>query len=99
MIHIHAVNRPEVPPLALPDRFRTEVVYFMTPPDELGITEVPANHYWINLENARQWLEDYVIEVVSPLAADAKAEMELTDYQESWLEWLLEHQVEHIRID
>jgi hypothetical protein len=98
MIQIHAVDRPEVPALPMPERFKTEVVYFMTPPDELGISHAPANHYWIDLAKARQWLDDYVIEVVSPLAADAKAEMELTEYQETWLEWLLEHQVDHIQI-
>lgn len=98
MIRIHAADRPEVTPLEMPERFKTEVVYFMTPPDELGIKHPPPNHYWINLDKAQQWLDDYVIEVVSPLAADAKAEMELTDYQEAWLEWLLEHQVDHIHI-
>jgi hypothetical protein len=98
MIQIQAVDRPEVPALAMPDRFKTEVVYFMTPPDELGINQAPPNHYWINLTKAQQWLDDYYIEVVSPLAADAKAEMELTDYQEAWLEWLLQHKVEHIVI-
>lgn len=99
MIKIHAVDRPEVLPLTMPDRFKTEVVYFMTPPDQLGIQHAPANHYWINLDDAKRWLDDYVIVVVSPLAADAKAEMELTDYQEEWLEWLLKHQVNHIRIE
>lgn len=98
MIYIHAVDRTDVPVLEMPDRFKTEVVYFMTPPDELGIQNAPPNHYWINLNSAKQWLDDFVIEVVSPLAADAKAEMELTDYQETWLEWVVKYNVEHLLI-
>lgn len=98
MVEVHALDQPNIKPLQLPDRFKTEVVYFMTPADKLGRPPFPPGEYWIDLKEAKTWLDDYVIEVVSPLAADVKAEMELTDYQEQWLEWLLENKVQHIRV-
>lgn len=96
---IHAVGQPDLAPLAMPDRFRTEIAYFMTPFDEAGVPPLAADEYWIRRDNAQQWLEDFVVELVSPLDATAKTEIELTDYQEAWLEWLLEHRVEHVRIE
>jgi hypothetical protein len=39
-----------------------------------------------------------VVEVVSPLDAESKAEIELTDEQEAWLQWLVDHQIQHVRI-
>jgi hypothetical protein len=40
-----------------------------------------------------------VVEVVSPLAATSTAEIELTEEQELWLEWMIEHEVERIRLE
>ncbi len=51
------------------------------------------------LEDAKQWLEESVVEVVSPLDAQAKAEFELTDEQEAWLEWMVEHEIQHVRLE
>ena len=71
----------------------------MTVPGERGVPEMPSREYWIRLADARQWLEDFVVEVVSPLDAQVKAEIELTEEQEAWLEWMVEHEVEHIRLE
>ena len=96
---LHAVNRPDIPPLELPARFRTEIVFFMTPPGE---NDAPAklgeNEYWINLADARQWLDDGCLYVVSPLDAQNKAQIELTEDHEAFLEWLVKHSVQHVRI-
>ena len=37
---IHAVDQPDAPPIEMPDRFRRDIAYFMTPPGE---GEVPAH--------------------------------------------------------
>jgi hypothetical protein len=83
----------------MPPRFKTEVTYFITPSGRHGVPQLPAGEYWVRLEDARRWLEDFVVEVVSPLDAEAKAELELTEEQEAWLEWMVENQVEHVRLD
>jgi hypothetical protein len=58
-----------------------------------------AGEYWIRQAEARVWLDDGCVSVVSPLSAEAKAEIELTEEQEEFLEWLLAHQIEHIRAE
>lgn len=98
MIKIIAVGRPEVPPIEMPDRFRLEVVYFMTPGDHPKAPKLSTDEYWIRAEEASQWLDDGVVSIVSPLAAEATADIELTEYHERWLEWLIAENVEHIRV-
>jgi hypothetical protein len=51
------------------------------------------------LDDAKTWLEDLVIEVVSPLSAEIKAEVEINEDQERWLQWLVSNNVEHVRIE
>ena len=98
-IVIRAVGRPELPPVAMPDRFRHDVSYFITPAGDPGVPPLAPGEYFIRQSDARRWLEDLVIEVVSPLDSATKAEVELTEDQEAWLEWLVAHEVEHIRIE
>lgn len=98
MIKIVAVGRSDVQPLEMPDRFRLEVVYFMTPSDHPGSPKLDSDEYWIRSEDAQRWLDDGVISIVSPLAAEVTADIELTEYHERWLEWLTTERVEHIQI-
>ncbi len=95
---VHAVGKT-LPPYKMPDRFRTDVAYFMTPGGEPGVPPLGRNEYWIRLEDARVWLDALVVQVVSPLDAEAKAELELTDEQEGWLEWLVRHEIQHVRLE
>jgi hypothetical protein len=96
---VHAVGHPEIEPLEMPDRFRTEITYFMTPAGEAGVPPLGEHEYWIRLSEARKWLDDLVVLVVSPLDAAAKAEIELTEDHEAWLQWLVEHGIEHVRLE
>ncbi len=95
---IYSVEKPDLPAWEMPDRFRTQIVYFMTPSGSDGVPPMPPGDYWIRLEDATRWLDELVVQVVSPLDAAAKADIELTDEQEAWLEWLVEHQIQHLRI-
>ena len=95
---IHAVGK-SLPPYKMPDRFRTDVAYFMTPPGDHGVPPLPTREYWVRLEDARRWLEDLVVPVVSPLDAQSVAELELTDEQEAWLEWMVANEIEHVRVE
>jgi len=98
MVLVYAVDQPGLAPFQMPDRFRTDIAYFMTPAGEPGVPELGAGEYWIRLDDARVWLADGVVCVVSPLDAAAKAELELTEEQEAWLEWLIGHGVQHVRV-
>ena len=57
-----------------------------------------AYDYWINAQHTSQWLEDGVIEVVSPLDEEHRTVVELSEEQEALLEWLATHRVQHIRV-
>lgn len=98
-MQIIAVDRPEVPSLKMPDRFRLEIVYFMTSPGERGApAQLPENEYWIDHDEAQVWLDDLVVSIVSPLDAASKAEIPLSDEHEAWLQWLIDHNVQHVRL-
>jgi len=49
-------------------------------------------------DEAIKWLDELVVYVVSPLDARSKAEIELTDEHEAWLNWMVENNVQHVRL-
>lgn len=95
---VYAVAKPELPPLRLSDRFRHDVTYFMTVPGEQGAPKLPPGEYWVRLDEARVWLEDGTLRVVSPLDSENRTELELSEEQEQWLEWMVQHEIEHLRV-
>src|SRR4029079_18380683 len=96
---IAPLDSPAAPLISLPDRFRMEIPFFMTPPCERGAPpNLGENEYWINLEDARRWLDEQVVYVVSPLDAENQAEIELTEYHEAFLQWLVDHNIQHVRL-
>ena len=96
---VSAADQPKAPPLELPDRFKMEIVYFMTPPGDRGAPAVLGeNEYWIDQAEARQWLDEGVIYVVSPLDAENQAEIELTEYHEAFLQWLVTNNIRRVRV-
>lgn len=98
-VQVLAVDRAEVPPCPMPARFRHDVTYFATP---AGVQDAPARleagDYWIRRDDARRVLDDGVITIVSPLDSAARTEIEITEDQERWLEWLTRHNVQHVRL-
>lgn len=97
-MQVHAVNRPDLSPLEMPARFKHDIAYFMTPPGERGVPKLPAGEYWIDLDDARRWLDEGVLYVYSPLDSEKQAELEITEEQELWLEWLIKNGVQHVRL-
>ena len=61
------VDHPTAPPLAISARLRSQLVYFMTPPDAPHVPPLQPNDYWIDAEHSAQWFADGVFELVSPL--------------------------------
>ena len=98
-MRVIAVDRPELAPLEMPERFKRDIAYFMTPPGEHGVPPLPAGEYWVRLEDARRWLEDGVLSLVSPLDSQHQTEAEITDEQQAWLEWMVAHNVERLRLE
>jgi hypothetical protein len=99
MLQVIAVDQPHVKPLNMPERFRLEVVYFMTPGDAAGAPILGPKDYWIRRQDAAMWLDDGVVRIVSPLDAESIAEFEISEDQEVFLEWLVEHDIQHVRMD
>jgi hypothetical protein len=93
------LDRPHVVPYLMPPRFKTEIAYFMTPPGEPGVPEVGADEYFIRLEDARKFLDELVVAIVSPLSEERKTEIELTEDHEAWLKWMVEHEIQHVRLE
>ena len=99
-VNVFAVDRPELAPCVMPDRFRHEIAYFAKAKgDETIPVDLGEHEYWIETEDARQIYSDGVVRLVSPLDSDATAELEISEEQETWLEWLLQHGVRHIRLE
>jgi hypothetical protein len=99
-VSVLAVGRSDVPPIAMPDRFRQEIAYFMAAGSTTAGTagEKPVvGEYALNLTELRTVLDDGCVMLVSPLDSDTHAEIELAEDHERWLEWVLRHAVERIR--
>ena len=92
-----AVDHPEVPPLPMSDRLRSQLVYFMTPPDTQGIPPLGEDEYWFARADVTQWLMEGVFLLVSPLDTENMTEVELSEEQETLLNWLDRHKVERVR--
>jgi hypothetical protein len=98
-VAVLAVDAPQAPACPMPDRFRHDVTYFATP---AGVQDAPAQladgEYWIRADDARRILDEGVITIVSPLDSRSRTELEITEDQERWLEWLLQHRIQHVRL-
>jgi hypothetical protein len=95
---VYAVDKPELPPFTMPDRFRHDITYFVTHPGDKGVPLLPVGEYWVLPEDARRILDDGCLRIVSPLDSDNTTEIEITEEQEDWLAWMVEHSVVHVRL-
>jgi hypothetical protein len=92
------VDHPEVPPLPISSRLRSQLVYFMTLADTPGVPPLGENEYWISRDDVARWLMEGVFFLVSPLDTENKTEVELTEEQEALLTWLDRHQIQHVSV-
>jgi hypothetical protein len=92
------VDRPDVAPLAISPRLRSQLVYFMSPGDAPGVPALGEGEYWIAADDAARWLDDGVLSLVSPLDTANRTEVELSEEQEALLAWLQENRVQHVRL-
>jgi hypothetical protein len=97
---VYAVEKPDLPPFEMPARFKHDITYFVTLAGEPGVPETIAEgEWWVRPEVARRIYDEGVIRVVSPLNSAITAELEITEEQEAWLEWMIEHEIDHLRLE
>ncbi len=92
------IDRDNVAPLAISERLRGQLVYFMTPPGTPGLPALEEDEFWIARDEVAKWLDDGVFYLVSPLDSANATEVELTEEQESLLVWLQTNGVQHMRV-
>lgn len=97
-MQIEAVGRNDIAPCPMPQRFKTDIAYFMTPGGEAGVPPLASGEYWIDMTSAERWLAEGVVEVVSPLDSYHHTEFEVTEEQEAWLAWLVANRIQHVRV-
>ncbi len=79
-------------------RFRSQLVYFMSSPGEPGVPDLGEGEYWFDPVQVAKWMDEGVFYLVSPLDVANMTEVEITEEQEDFLQWLGSNGVRHIRI-
>ena len=92
------VGREGIAPREISPRFRSQLVYFMSSPGETGVPPLGEFEYWFDPEQVAKWLDDGVFYLVSPLDTANMTEVEISEEQEDFLQWLGSNDVKHIRI-
>ncbi len=92
------LDHPQVPPLAISTRMRGQLVYFMAAPSAQGMPDLGENEYWFARDEVKKWVAEGVFYLVSPLDSANMTEVELTEEQESLLNWLDKNQIAHVRV-
>lgn len=94
-----SLDRPGVKPLDISARLQSQLVYFMSSPDAPGVPPLKENELFFAQPEVERWLDEGVIELVSPLDTANMTEVELSEEQESLLQWLSSHGIQHVRIE
>jgi len=97
-IQLIPTDQTDIAPLKMSDRFRKEIVYFMSLPDGADAPKLGKDEYWIRLEDSVRWLDDGGFTLVSPLDAESVAEIELSEEQETWLEWMVKNKISTVKV-
>src|SRR5690606_21682905 len=97
-VRVVAVDRPELAPFTMPERFRHEITYFASDHAPAGEALGPGE-WWVDRPEAETVLTDGVVRLVSPLDSESRAEIEITEEQEAWLAWVIEQGVTRVRLE
>ncbi len=96
---VFSIEKPELPPLSMPERFKHDIIYFGTPAGDPDAPETLAKgDWWLPQAEARRIYDEGVVRIVSPLDSSTTAELEITEEQEAWLEWMIENGIEQLRL-
>jgi hypothetical protein len=70
----------------------------MSAPGEPGVPPLGENEYFFAADAVARWLDEGVFYLVSPLDTANQTEVELTEEQEGFLEWLRKTGVQHVSV-
>jgi hypothetical protein len=98
-LRLVALDRPEVPPLAISARLRSQLVYFITPGGSPDVPALGEDEFWFAPDDVARSLDDGVVFLVSPLDTTNMTEVELSEEQEALLSWLQKNNVRHVRVE
>jgi hypothetical protein len=93
------LDRPEVARRPITPRLRAQLVYFMSAPGTPGVPALGEDEYWFAAAEVDRWIDEGVFYLVSPLDTANMTEVELTEEQESFLQWLQDSRVQHVRLE
>lgn len=92
------IDRPDVPPLAITPRLRTQLIYFCRPAGSPGVPALAEGEFYFDPEDVAKTLDDGVVLLISPLDTDNATEVEISEEQEALLNWLQQQGVRHVRL-
>ena len=97
---VYAVDKPELAPFEMPARFKHDIIYFVTSAGEQDLPgTIGEGEWWVQLADARRLYDEGVIRIVSPLDSANSVEIEITEEQEAWLKWMIQHEIERVRLE
>ncbi len=96
-IRLLPLDRPDVEPLSISARMRSQLVYFA---NERGADKPPLapGEFYFAADQIATTLDDGVLCLVSPLDTANMTEIELSEEQEEFLEWLRDHSIQIVRV-
>ena len=92
------LDRPEAAPRPISPRLRSQLIYFTLAAGTPGVPPLGEDEFWFDPAEVSRWLDDGVIELVSPLDTAHMTEVELSEEQESLLTWLRKEGVSHVKV-
>jgi len=98
-VNVIAVGQNDITPIRMSHRFRHEIAYFGSRNGSEIPVELAISEYWVDLVEVQEIYDAGVVRIVSPLDSSTTAELELSEELEVWLEWILAHKVQHVRIE
>ena len=78
-------------------RFRSQLCYFIGSPGSPRLPALGEDEFWFDRVEVERWLDDGVFYLVSPLDTANMTEVELSEEQEDFLNWLKSTDVRHVR--
>jgi len=96
---VTALDQVGIPPREISPRLRSQLNYFVTVAGLPGVPPLGENELWFDPEEVKTWVDDGVFHLVSPLDTANTTEVELTEEQEDFLNWLRAENVRHVRVD
>jgi hypothetical protein len=92
------LDRTAIAPRPISSRLQSQLVYFMSAPGTPGVPALNEGEYWFAAPDVARWVDEGVFYLVSPLDTANMTEVELTEEQEAFLQWLKASQVQHVRV-